>query len=78
MSLLSTQDVAERLGITIGRVQQLIWEEKLPAQKVGRTYVVDEADLEKVRERKRGRPFSSPPAEPVKTTRTTKKANGKR
>jgi excisionase family DNA binding protein len=66
MSFITTQDAAEELGVTIARVQQMIWEGKLPAQKVGRDYIIAAADLDKVRERKRGRP-------PTKTTVTTVK-----
>jgi len=56
MKLLSTAEAATKLGVTIGRVQQLIWEERLPAQRVGRTYVIREEDLKLVEVRKPGRP----------------------
>ena len=56
MELLTTKQVAERLGISLSRVHQLINEERLPAQKVGRDYVVKEEDLKLVEERKVGRP----------------------
>lgn len=56
MGLISTSEAAERLGVHITRVQVLIREGRLPAQKIGRTYVIDEDDLKLVEERKVGRP----------------------
>lgn len=56
MKLLSTAEAATKLGVTIGRVQQLIWDGRLPAQRVGRTYVIREEDLKLVEDRKPGRP----------------------
>jgi excisionase family DNA binding protein len=56
MGLISSAEAAERLGIHITRVQVLIREGRLPAQKIGRTYVVDEEDLKLVADRKPGRP----------------------
>jgi len=56
MGLISTKIAAEKLGISVLRVQQLIWKDRLPAQKIGRDYVIDEKDLELVRDRKPGRP----------------------
>jgi excisionase family DNA binding protein len=56
MGLISSAEAAMRLGVHITRVQMLIREGRLPAQKIGRTYVVDEADLKLVQIRKPGRP----------------------
>lgn len=56
MTLLTTKQVAEELGITAKRVLQLIWEERLPAQKAGRDYFINSADLKLVKNRKPGRP----------------------
>jgi excisionase family DNA binding protein len=56
MKLLSTPEAAEALGVTVARVQQLIWNGRLPAQKIGGSYVIQEADLELIRERPTGRP----------------------
>jgi excisionase family DNA binding protein len=57
MKLLSTSEAADKLGVTVGRVQQLIWDGLLPAQKVGRDYVINEDDLKLVEDRpKVGRP----------------------
>ena len=54
--LLSVAEAAELLGVSRWRVNQFITEQRLPAQKIGRSYVVKELDLELVRERKTGRP----------------------
>jgi excisionase family DNA binding protein len=57
MRLLTTTEAANKLGVTIGRVQQLIWDGLLPAQKIGRDYVINEDDLRQVENRpKAGRP----------------------
>ena len=54
--LLSTTQAAERLGVTVPRVQTLIWAGRLPAQRVGRSYAIYEDDLKLVENRKPGRP----------------------
>jgi excisionase family DNA binding protein len=54
--LLTTKEAAEKLGITVRRVQAMIVDDRLKAQKLGRDYVIEEADLESVKERKAGRP----------------------
>lgn len=57
--MFSTKDVAQILGITTVRVNQLIQEGKLPAQKIGRDWFVREQDLASVQNRPgRGRPSS--------------------
>lgn len=56
MRLLTTQEAAAKLKITVARVQQLIWAGRLPAKKLGRDYVIAESDLKLVRHRKVGRP----------------------
>jgi excisionase family DNA binding protein len=56
MSLISTKQAAQRLGISMLRVQQLIRADRLPAYKIGRDYVIDEEDLKRVAIRKVGRP----------------------
>ena len=54
--VLTTKEVAERLGITDSQVRYLILRGKLPAEKLGHIHMVKESDLEQVRERKVGRP----------------------
>lgn len=56
MELLTTKQVAERLGISMARVHQLINEGRLPAEKIGRDYLIKEDDLKLVEDRKPGRP----------------------
>jgi excisionase family DNA binding protein len=53
---LTTAEAAEKLGKTIRHVQWLITEGRLPAQKVGRDYLINEEDLKLVSNLKRGRP----------------------
>ncbi len=54
--LLSSTEAAERLGLSVARVQTFIWEGRLPAVKVGRSYAIDEDDLKLLADRKLGRP----------------------
>lgn len=56
MNLLTTSEVAARLGVTMKRVQAMIRDERLPAEKRGRDYFIREVDLKLVEDRKPGRP----------------------
>lgn len=56
MRLLTTGEVAERLGVTMKRVQAMIRDQRLPAEKMGRDYFIKEDDLKLVEGRKPGRP----------------------
>lgn len=56
MKLLTTKEAAAKLGVSVLRVQQLIWNERLPAEKMGRDYFIKEEDLKLVEDRKPGRP----------------------
>lgn len=56
MREITTKEAAERLGITVTRVQQLILAGRLPAEKKGRDYFIKEEDLKLVEDRKPGRP----------------------
>lgn len=73
MNLLTTREVAERLGVTVTRVQQLILAERLPAEKKGRDYFINEDDLKLVEDRKPGRP-----PKPKEGGVGSKKRNGKK
>lgn len=53
---LTTQEAANRLGVTAIRVRQMIAAGRLPAQKFGRDYAIKESDLKLVEGRKVGRP----------------------
>ena len=56
MTLIGTKEASERLSVSQQRVQALIKSGQLPAVKVGRDWLIEEVDLEKVSERKAGRP----------------------
>jgi len=56
MSFISTKRAAEILGVNDSRVRQLILGGRLPAKKIGRDWIIREKDLEKVTDRKPGRP----------------------
>ncbi len=60
MKVLTTNEAAERLGVHVTRVRALIVAERLPAQKIGRDYMIREADLKLVADRKTGRPKTTP------------------
>jgi len=54
--LVSVTEAAERLGVTRGRVAQLISSGRLPAAKVGHIFVIRVQDLKLVKDRPPGRP----------------------
>ena len=56
MSLITTAEAAEKLGIHQTRVQVLIRNGRLPARLMGGTYIIEESDLALVANRKTGRP----------------------
>ncbi|MDQ1557543.1 MAG: Helix-turn-helix domain [Pyrinomonadaceae bacterium] len=70
MKLLTTSEVAARLGVTIKRVQAMIRDGRLPAEKMGRDYFIKEDDLKLVADRKPGRP---PKAKTGTGSKTSKK-----
>jgi excisionase family DNA binding protein len=55
-SLLTSKEAAEKLGVTVARVRQLVLAGSLPAQKFGRDLAINEDDLKLVAVRKPGRP----------------------
>ena len=55
--LLSVAEAAQRLGVTRARVNQFISNNRLPAQRIGRSFVIQEADLKLIEDRKTGRPL---------------------
>jgi excisionase family DNA binding protein len=57
--LLTTRQAAERLGVTSGRVRQMIVDGQLPAMKMGRDNFIKASDLKLVENRKVGRPAKS-------------------
>jgi excisionase family DNA binding protein len=56
MKLLTTQEAAERLGVTSARIRAMILAGRLPAEKFGHVHMVREEDLALVANRKPGRP----------------------
>ena len=57
MKTLTTREAAERLGVTVRRVNELITTGRLPASRFGRAYMIQESDLKLVEDRKPGRPL---------------------
>jgi excisionase family DNA binding protein len=56
MTLLTTEQVAEKLGVSRRRVLAMIASVRLPAQRYGHQWLIDSRSLELVRDRKAGRP----------------------
>jgi len=56
MKILTTKQAAKILKINDSRVRQLILDGRLPAQKLGHVWMIQEKDLQKVVDRKPGRP----------------------
>lgn len=55
-SFISTKQAAKNLNVSVRRIQALIAEGRLPAQKIGNSFAIDEADLRRLVVRKNGRP----------------------
>ena len=56
MKLLTTNEAAEKVGISSRRIVALIQAKKLPAEKMGRDYFIKERDLKLIENSKAGRP----------------------
>ena len=57
MNKITAKQAAEKLNVNDSRIRQLILSGKLPAEKYGNLWLIDEQDLELVKERKpTGRP----------------------
>lgn len=56
MNYLTTKETAEKLGVSTGRVRQMVLAGQLQAEKFGRDLMIKEADIETVSDRKTGRP----------------------
>jgi excisionase family DNA binding protein len=67
--LLDSNGAADALGVSLRRVQQLILSGRLPATKMGGSYVVKRGDLAAVKDRKPGRPASKSIAKEKTTKR---------
>ena len=57
--ILGTVEAARRLGVSAGRVAVLIRGGRLPAQRIGRAWIIREADLELVADRPWGKHLKS-------------------
>jgi len=55
-AMLTTPQVADRLGVSTARVRQFISEGRLPSRQHGRDHLIKESDLALVANRKWGRP----------------------
>jgi excisionase family DNA binding protein len=68
--MLTTPEVAERLGVSTRRVLALIKDGRLPSQQFGRDHLIKESDLSLVEVRKPGRP---PKPKDEKASKVSKK-----
>lgn len=59
MSVLSVVDAAEELEVSPRRVRQMLASGDLPGQRVGRSWAIDRADVERLRRTDVGRPWSA-------------------
>jgi excisionase family DNA binding protein len=66
MRALTTSEAAERLGVTVRRVNDLITSGRLPAERFGQAYMIREGDLKLVENRKPGRPRKAQTEKPSK------------
>jgi excisionase family DNA binding protein len=67
---ISTPKAGVELGVSASRVQILIRTGRLPALKVGKTWIIRRSDLDLVRDRPTGRPRKEPSGD--KTTEKKK------
>jgi excisionase family DNA binding protein len=65
----TTQEAATELGVTVGRVRQMIVAGQLKTERFGRAHVITRAAIEVARQRQT-KPGPSPKAQPTKTTRS--------
>ncbi len=64
--LLSTQEVADELGVTRGRVKHLVSAGRIPAYRIGKTLVFKAAELALVKHRPLGKHYKPWKAKPKK------------
>lgn len=72
---LTTQQAADELGVTAGRIRQMIVDKQLPTTKFGHVHMIKKADLKRVEDRKPGRP---PKAKSEKDSKASKKKDIKK
>ncbi|MET0626757.1 MAG: helix-turn-helix domain-containing protein [Pyrinomonadaceae bacterium] len=66
--MLTTKQAAEKLGVTPGRVRQMVADKVLPVIRIGRDNLIRASDLKLVEDRKPGRPPKAK-AEPSKASK---------
>ena len=71
MEVLSAAEAAQRLSISVRRVQQLVKSGRLPAKVFGGALMIRDDDLKLVANRKPGRPPKSSPSIPERKTSTS-------
>lgn len=59
MSVLGVVDAAEELEVSARRIRQLIASGDLPGQRIGRSWVIDRGDVQRLRRNDVGRPWSA-------------------
>jgi len=72
--MLTTTQAAEKLGVTPGRVRQMVADKVLPVIRIGRDNLIRASDLKLVEDRKPGRP----PKAKAGTLKAGKKRGGKK
>ena len=66
MKMLTTQEAANKLGVSDTRIRQMILSGRLPASQFGKAHVIKEDDLKLVEDRKPGRPSKAETAAKAK------------
>ena len=69
MTLLTTKQAAEKLGVDESTVRRLILDGKIPATKFGRAHQISDRDLAKFKRPAMGRPQRISESEPIGKTR---------
>ena len=67
--LLTAKQAAKLLGVNDSRIRQFILEGRLPASKFANAWMIRRKDLDKVKDRKTGRPKKSSQASKVQAKR---------
>jgi excisionase family DNA binding protein len=70
---LTTQQAAEALGVTAGRIRQMIVDKQLPTAKFGHIHMIKKSDLKLVEDRKVGRPPKPKDEKAPKASKKTSK-----
>ena len=61
---LTTKEIAQQVGLTPGRIYQMIWDGEIAAKKHGRDYLIEDSQIEIInRRRDLRRKFENQPKE---------------